>query len=81
MLFESFYLYEPCELKNGRFNSVSALWRFPEDANEVSKTLKDVHEFCYPDLDCIEVECPDKSRTEAYSFIIGREFYGILRSV
>ena len=76
-MFDCFYLYEPEALPAGKFSTARALWKFPEDIERIPKPLQDVHEFCFPDLDSIGVEIPEASRTETYSFIVGREHHGI----
>jgi hypothetical protein len=78
-MFEVFFRYEPCEPKpDGSFSAIREVWRFPLDISAVEKSLHDVREFCFPDLErLLLMESPESSHSESYCFSVGKDFHGI----
>jgi hypothetical protein len=81
--FEAFFCVEPVKANPDdiEYKSAAITWHYPPDVSAVVNELRDIPQFCFPDLETIRLESPEKSKAEHFTFTLtdkdGHRIYGI----
>lgn len=70
-----------CHNSSQSFKTSRVTWTYPQDVSSITSELRDIPQFCFPDLETIKLESGERSKTEHFTFTLtdkdGSRIYGI----
>mmetsp|Transcript_13274 Transcript_13274/g.12022 ORF Transcript_13274/g.12022 Transcript_13274/m.12022 type:complete len:853 (+) Transcript_13274:7-2565(+) len=81
-LFEAFFWIQPHRANpTSAYQSTKVLWHYPDDVGEVIKQFRDIPQFCFPDMEKVQLERADSCKSENFTFTLTDAnknlFYGV----